>query len=95
MLNGLKWGTMGMAVLLLAAAMLQIGNTIRMSAFTRRREIGIMRLVGASNIYIMLPFVLEALFAGVVSTILSAAALLGSYESHTERNAKASIQALP
>ena len=94
-LNGLKWGTMGMAVLLLAAAMLQIGNTIRMSAFTRRREIGIMRLVGASNIYIMLPFVLEALFAGVVSTILSAAALLGSYEFLIERNAKVSIQALP
>ena len=58
-LNGLKWGTMGMAALLLLAAMLQIGNTIRMSAFTRRREIGIMRLVGASNVYIMLPFLLD------------------------------------
>lgn len=94
-LNGLKWGTMGMAVLLLAAAMLQIGNTIRMSAFTRRREIGIMRLVGASNLYIMLPFVLEALFAGVVSTILSGSALLASYQFLIERNAKVSIQALP
>ena len=94
-LNGLKWGTMGMAALLLLAAMLQIGNTIRMSAFTRRREIGIMRLVGASNVYIMLPFLLEALFAGVVSTILSGAALLGSYEFLVERNAKVSIKALP
>lgn len=94
-LNGLKWGTMGMAVLLLVAAMLQIGNTIRMSAFTRRREIGIMRLVGASNVYIMLPFLLEALFAGVVSTVLSGAALLGSYDFLIVRNAKVSIKALP
>ncbi|WIY83724.1 permease-like cell division protein FtsX [Propionimicrobium sp. PCR01-08-3] len=94
-LNGLKWGTMGLAVLLLVAAMLQIGNTIRMSAFTRRREIGIMRLVGASNVYIMLPFVLEALFAGIISTIISGGALLGSYEFLIQRNAKVSIQALP
>ena len=94
-LNGLKWGTMGMAVLLLVAAMLQIGNTIRMSAFTRRREIGIMRLVGASNTYIMLPFVLEALFAGIISTVLSGSVLMASYEFLIVRNAKVSIQALP
>ena len=43
----------------LPAGALQIANTIRMAAFARRREIGIMRLVGASNIYILLPFLLE------------------------------------
>ncbi|GAA2178427.1 permease-like cell division protein FtsX [Brooklawnia cerclae] len=94
-LNGLQWGTMGMSVLLLVAAMLQIGNTIRMSAFTRRREIGIMRLVGASNVYIMLPFLLESLFAGLISAALSGAALLGTYFFLIDRNAKVSIQALP
>jgi len=65
-LNALRWGTMALAVLLLLAAALQIGNTIRMTAFTRRREIGIMRLVGASNGYIMLPFLLESLIAGII-----------------------------
>ena len=65
-LNALQWGTMALALLLLVAAALQIGNTIRMTAYTRRREIGIMRLVGASNVYIMLPFLLEALVAGIV-----------------------------
>ncbi|MFZ2624728.1 MAG: permease-like cell division protein FtsX [Propionibacterium sp.] len=70
-LNALKWGTMGIAAMLLLAASLQIGNSIRMSAFTRRREIGIMRLVGASNLYIMLPFLLEALFAGVIGILLA------------------------
>lgn len=94
-LNGLKWATMGMSVMLLVAAMLQIGNTIRMSAFTRRRELGIMRLVGASNVYIMLPFLLEALFAAIIAVILSSAALLGAFEFLIERNAKVSIKALP
>jgi cell division transport system permease protein len=74
-LNGLKWGTMGIAAVLLLAAALQIGNTIRMSAFTRRREIGIMRLVGASNGYIMLPFLLEALIGGIAGIILAGASM--------------------
>ena len=66
-----------------------------MSAFTRRREIGIMRLVGASNVYIMLPFLLEALFAAMISVLLSMIALLGAYELLVQRNAKLSIKALP
>lgn len=94
-LNALQWGTMGMSALLLVAAMLQIGNTIRMSAFTRRREIGIMRLVGASNLYIMLPFLLEALFSAVIAILLSALALFGMYYSVIDQNAKPSIDALP
>lgn len=94
-LNGLQWGAMGMSVLLLVAAMLQIGNTIRMSAFTRRREIGIMRLVGASNLYIMLPFLLEALFSALISVILSAVSLFTMYYVVIDQNAKPSIKALP
>lgn len=69
-LNGMKWTTIAMSAALLLAAALQIGNTIRMSAFTRRREIGIMRLVGASNSYIMLPFLLESLIAGIIGALL-------------------------
>ena len=64
-LNLARWATVGLSALLLLAAALQIGNTIRMAAFSRRREIGIMRLVGASNRYIMLPFLLESLIAAV------------------------------
>lgn len=94
-LNALKWATLGMSVLLLVAATLQIGNSIRMSAFTRRREIGIMRLVGASNLYIMLPFLLEALFAGVVSIVLSGVGLASTYYFLIDQKAKVSIQALP
>jgi cell division transport system permease protein len=59
-LNVLQWSTAGASALLLLASALQIGNTIRLATFARRREIGIMRLVGASNFYITMPFLLGA-----------------------------------
>ncbi len=55
--------------------MLQVGNTIRMAAYSRRREIGIMRLVGASRMYIQLPFVLESVLAALLGVALAAGAL--------------------
>jgi cell division transport system permease protein len=71
-MNALKWGALGIAGFLVVAAILQVGNTIRLAAFARRREIGIMRLVGASSLYIQLPFLLEALVAAVVGVALAA-----------------------
>lgn len=76
-INTLKWGAIGVAVFLVIAAILQVGNTIRLAAFARRKEIGIMRLVGASSLYVQLPFLLEALFAAIVGVGLAALALLG------------------
>ena len=54
------------ALLVIVAAVLLISNTIRVAAFNRRRETGIMRLVGASSFYIQLPFLLEGALAGLV-----------------------------
>jgi len=76
-INGLKWGAISVASFLVVAAILQVGNTIRLAAFARRKEIGIMRLVGASSLYVQLPFLLEALFAAVVGVGLSSLALVG------------------
>lgn len=70
-LNLARWATVGLSALLLLAAALQIGNTIRMAAYSRRREIGIMRLVGASNWYIMMPFLLESLIAAIGGALLA------------------------
>lgn len=56
----------GIAVFSLIASILLIFNTIRVAAFSRRRETGIMRLVGASNLYIRLPFLLEGALAGLL-----------------------------
>ena len=70
----MKWGAIAVAAFLLVAAILQVGNTIRLAAFARRKEIGIMRLVGASNLYISLPFLMETLVAALVGIGLSALA---------------------
>ncbi|WP_293786189.1 permease-like cell division protein FtsX [uncultured Aeromicrobium sp.] len=75
MLDKLQWASLGTALLLIVAAILQVSNTIRMTAFARRREIGIMRLVGASSWHIQLPFVLESLVAALVSAALAASGL--------------------
>ncbi len=72
----MKWGAISVAAFLLVAAILQVGNTIRLAAFARRKEIGIMRLVGASSVYISLPFLMETLVAALIGIGLSAATLM-------------------
>jgi cell division transport system permease protein len=74
-INALQWGALGTATFLVLAALLLVGNTIRLAAFARRREIGIMRLVGASTGYITLPFLLEALVTALIGVGLAAGAL--------------------
>ncbi|GAB2852978.1 permease-like cell division protein FtsX [Microbacterium insulae] len=66
----------GIAALMLIAAVLLIATTIRLSAYARRRELGIMRLVGASNRFIQTPFVLEGVFAALIGSLLASAAVL-------------------
>ncbi len=73
----MKWAALGIAAFLLLAAVLQVSNSIRLAAFARRKEIGIMRLVGASNLYISLPFLMETLVAAVVGIALASATLGG------------------
>lgn len=90
-LNALKWGTVGMSALLLVAAALQIGNTIRMAAFSRRRELGIMRLVGASNAYILTPFLLESLIAGLIGAVLAAGTIAAGAYGIVMKHAATSI----
>jgi cell division transport system permease protein len=75
-MGAMKWGAIGVAGFLVFAAVLQVGNTIRLAAFARRREIGIMRLVGASSLYIQLPFLMESLVAGLIGVALAGSALM-------------------
>jgi cell division transport system permease protein len=70
-LGGLQKGVLIAALVALAATVLLIFNTVRLSAFSRRRETGIMRLVGASDAYIQAPFVLEGATAGLLGAVLS------------------------
>jgi cell division transport system permease protein len=77
LLDGARNAVVIVALILIVAAVLLVANTIRLSAFNRRRETGIMRLVGASNFYIQLPFLLEGVIAGLLGWALAAALLVG------------------
>jgi cell division transport system permease protein len=72
-LNSATLLSAGLAAVMLLAAVLLITTTIRLSAMSRRRETGIMRLVGASNMFIQLPFMLE----GAIASTLGAALAVG------------------
>ncbi len=74
-LNAASYTAIGLAALMLIAAVLLIATTIRLSAFSRRRELGIMRLVGASNRFIQTPFILEGVFAALIGSLLAGGAV--------------------
>ena len=63
-------------VVLLAASVLLIANTIRLSIFSRRREIEVMKLVGATNWFVRGPFMVEGLFCGLVGAFAAVVLLL-------------------
>lgn len=74
-LNRASVMTVGLAALMLVAATLLITVTIRLSALSRSRETGIMRLVGASNLFIQLPFMLEGALAALAGAALAVGGL--------------------
>ena len=71
----IQWAGLGLITILLVASILLIGNTIRLSIFARRREVEVMKLVGATNWFIRWPFVIEGIICGLVGAILSVALL--------------------
>ena len=75
-LNVATYIAVGIAGLMLVAAVLLISTTIRLSAYARRKELGIMRLVGASNRFIQTPFILEGVFAALVGSALASVAII-------------------
>ena len=76
LLNRLTFYSWVLAVITLVCSTLLVATTIRLTAFTRRRETGIMRLVGASNLFIQLPFILESVIAATIGAVLASAALI-------------------
>jgi cell division transport system permease protein len=75
-LNGARNLTFVIALVAALAALMLISITVQVSAFTRRTEVGIMRLVGATRWYTQLPFLLEAVVAGVVGAVLATGGLV-------------------
>jgi cell division transport system permease protein len=75
-LGGVRNVTFALALVQAVAALLLISNTVQVSAFTRRTEVGVMRLVGATRWYTQLPFLIEAVVTGVVGGLIAAGGLL-------------------
>ncbi|MDG4763952.1 permease-like cell division protein FtsX [Solwaraspora sp. WMMD406] len=64
------------ASIMAIAALLLVGNTIQVAAYSKRREVAVMKLVGASNWFIQAPFVLEAVVAGLLGSLIGFGALV-------------------
>jgi cell division transport system permease protein len=69
-------GVLAVAIVMLISSAALIGNTVRLAVFNRRKEIGIMRLVGATNWHIRLPFLIEGIIEGLLG---AGAAILGLF----------------
>jgi cell division transport system permease protein len=78
LLDGARNAVVVVAIILIIAAILLVANTIRLSAFNRRRETAIMRLVGASNFYVQLPFLVEGMIAGLIGWLVATGLLAGA-----------------
>jgi cell division transport system permease protein len=76
LLQGARNAVVIIAIILVIAAVLLVANTIRLSAFNRRRETSIMRLVGASNFYVQLPFLVEGVIAGLIGWLVASGLLV-------------------
>jgi cell division transport system permease protein len=64
-----------LAVLLLLASLMLVGNTIRLSIYARRREVEVMKLVGATNWFIRWPFIIEGVIVGLAGAVVAVAIL--------------------
>ena len=70
--------TLAMSIVLMVASAALIANTIRLAIYARREEIGIMKLVGATNWFIRIPFMLEGVFAALVGALVASAIVIGA-----------------
>lgn len=75
LLNVLSFGAVGLAGLMVICSVLLISTTVRQVAFSRRRQVEIMRLVGASSTTIYLPFIVEVMLAALVGAALASGVL--------------------
>lgn len=77
--KAITYGSYGLVAVLGLVSMVVINNTIRLTVFARRREIGIMKLVGATNGFIRFPFFVEGTATGLLSAALASGIVCGGY----------------
>ena len=77
--NAAFYGGIGVLAILVFVSIVVISNTIRLTVFARRKEIGIMKFVGATNGFIRLPFIVEGVIIGTIAAVVTFAILSGAY----------------
>ncbi len=77
--NNLRWVTIVIMLLLLLVAIVIISNTVRLTVFNRRKEIGIMKYIGATDRFIRVPFVFEGVIVGFSGAVISFIVMCSSY----------------
>lgn len=94
-LHGLQSGALWIALAQAVVALVLIYNTMRVAAFSRRRETGIMRLVGASRFSIQLPFLAEGALAGLLGAALACGALVSLKVFLVDHRLRHTVTAFP
>lgn len=77
--NVVSYASYGLVAVLALVSVVVINNTIRITVFARRKEIGIMKLVGATNGFIRFPFFVEGVTSGFISTVIASVVVCGAY----------------
>ncbi|MEI3014617.1 MAG: FtsX-like permease family protein [Ruthenibacterium lactatiformans] len=80
-----QYGGWGLVAVLGVVSVVVINNTIRLTVFARRKEINIMKFVGATNAFIRLPFFVEGMTVGAISGVLATGMVGGAYYGVLER----------
>ena len=92
LLNGIRNATIVVALVQAFAALLLISNMVQIAAFTRRTETNIMRLVGASRWRTQLPFMIEAIVAGLIGAVLAIGGLIAGQGAVRRQGAGLGVQ---
>lgn len=78
--SSIKWAGVAVFIVLTSVSLFLIANTIRLTVFSRRREIGIMKFVGATDWFIRWPFIIEGVILGVIGALISNVILYFGYK---------------
>ncbi|WP_066874952.1 permease-like cell division protein FtsX [Clostridium mediterraneense] len=79
--NTVKWVGLVLFIVLIGVSLFLIINTIKITVYSRRREIGIMKFVGATDWFIRWPFVIEGIVIGLVGSVLAVAIIYAGYSA--------------
>lgn len=82
--KGIRWVTLGILVILIFISIFIITNTIKLTVHARRKEISIMKYVGATNSFIRWPFIVEGIIIGLVSALITLFIVGAIYNSATK-----------